>query len=117
MSETVEKTLLDIYNHIVPQISIPRLSAEISFYTRLDGSVGVSGIDISADDETLYVCLTLRAATNVDDEDINNYRWEYMDCFTGAVYESDLDYQTPGTEVIAFFQHTLATDKFTNWRG
>lgn len=117
MSETVEKTILDIYNHLVSEINIPRLSPKVSFGKNLDGSVSASGIDISSDDETLYICLSLRAATNSDEENINNYHWDYMDCFTGAVYESELDYQTSDEEVIAFFQNTLATDKFTNWRG
>lgn len=116
MSETAEKTIFDIYNQLVPEINIPRLSAKISFSTRPDGSEHASGIDISSDDETFYVCLSL-LAKNADDANINNYHWDYMDCFTGAVYESELDYQTPAEEVIAFFQHTLATDKFTSWRG
>lgn len=108
MSETIESTILAIYNRIAPKIKINRLSAKVES----------SSLDIFADDESLYVSLTLCAKMySNDDEDIKKYRWEYMDCFTGALYESDLDYNSTDEEVIKFFQHTLATDKFTNWRG
>lgn len=108
MSENIESILLSIHNRIAPKINITRLSAKVN----------VSSIDISSDDERLYVSLSLCSPmSNQNNEDIKNYRWEYMDCNTGALYESELDYNSTDEDVIAFFQHTLATDKFTHWRG
>ena len=108
MSENIKSILLSIHNRIAPKIKINRLSAKVD----------VSSIDISSDDESLRVSLSLCSPIkNKDNEDIKKYRWEYMDCNTGALYESELDYNSTDEEVIAFFQHTLATDKFTQWRG
>ena len=107
MSANTELTLLLTYNRIVPKIQIARLTAEAYFSKRNDGSEYVSGIEITSDDERLYILLSLY--NKADDGIINNYRWEYMDCMTGAIVESELDYNARDEEVIAFFHHTLAT--------
>lgn len=109
MSETIESTIEAIYNRIAPKIKISNLSANVDFAKLSDGFEHVSGIQIATQDYRLNVSLSLY---NDDaDENINNYRWEYMDCVTGALIESELDYSATDEEVIAFFQHALATDE------
>lgn len=107
MSANTELTLLLTYKRVIPKIQIARLSADMDFTQRTDGSEYVSGIAIKSDDERLNILVSLH--NKADDEIINNYRWEYMDCVSGAIVESELDYNARDEEVIAFFHHTLAT--------
>lgn len=107
MSANTELALLTIYKRVVPKINISRLTAELYFTQRNDGSQYATGIEITSDDERLYVMLSLH--NKAHDEIVNNYRWEYMDCMTGAIAESALDYKAGDEEVIGFFRHTLAT--------
>lgn len=107
MSANTELALLTIYKRIVPKIEIAQLTAEVYFSKRNDGSEHATAIEIASDDERLYVMLSLNNKAN--DEIINNYRWEYMDCITGAIVESTLDYTARDEEVIGFFHHTLTT--------
>jgi hypothetical protein len=109
MSETVESTFLTIYKRIAPKIKNDLLTASIYSTLWDDRSEPVSSIEITTEDERFYVLLSLYA--NPHNEVIANYRWEYMDCITGAIIESELDYTATDEEVIAFFQHTLATDE------
>lgn len=107
MSANTELALQDAYNRVVPQIKIARLAAKVDSIKRNDGSAYPSGIEITSDDDRLNIMLSLY--NKADDEIINNYRWEYMDCMTGAIVESELDYSAREEEVLAFFQNTLAT--------
>lgn len=109
MATNTELTLLMIYNRIVPKINIPDLVAQVDVIRRNDGSEYPNGIEITSDYHPIYVILALFNENN--DEIINNYRWEYMDCRSGAIVESNLDYNATDEEVIAFFEHTLATNE------
>jgi hypothetical protein len=108
MATNTELTLLKIYDRIIPKINIPDLTAQVDLTRRNDGSEYPTGIEITSDDCPIYVILSL--FNNNNDEIINNYRWEYMDCRSGAIIESNLDYNATDEEVIAFFEHTLATN-------
>lgn len=118
MSETTETILLNIYNRIASKVQIDRLSAKVELFSCLNAAEQYSELVIFSDDGSLYVTLKLETQMSENKvENIDSYRWEYMDCNTGALYESDLNYNVTDEEVIEFFQHTLATDIYTNWRG
>lgn len=109
MATNTELTLRMIYDRIIPKINIPDLAAQLDLTRRNDGSEYPTGIEITSDNHPIYVVLSLFNKTN--DEIVNNYRWEYMDCQSGAIIESNLDYNATDEEVIAFFEHTLATNE------
>ena len=108
MPEDTETTLNSIYTRIAPKIQIPGLSVTV-----LTAPDSYPAIDITTPDDRIYVSLSL--STNLGkteaDPDIASYRWDYMDCITGAIIESELDYTATAEEVIAFFKHTLETDE------
>lgn len=112
MAEDTETTLNSIYARIAPKIQIPGLNVIV-----LTAPDYIPAIDITTPDDRIYVSLSLSTdlgkthhKSGVADPDIASYRWEYMDCITGAIIESELDYMAPDEEVIAFFKHTLETD-------
>lgn len=109
MSRNTELTILFIYNRIIPKINIAGISAQVDFIRRKDASEYPSGIELAADDGHYYVMLALYNKN--DDEIINNYRWEYMDCMTGAIIESELDYHATDDEVLAFFHRVATTNE------
>jgi hypothetical protein len=109
MSTNTEAVFLAIYKHLVPKIQPAQLAAEIHWTRRKDASEYPTGIAITSDDGRLYSILSLY--NKADDGIINNYRWEYMDCMTGAIIDSTLDYTAADDEVIAFFQQTLETSE------
>lgn len=101
MAEDTKTTLLTIYNRVAPKIQIPPFIVTVE-----NAPDSYPSLEIKTHDERLYVCLVLHSKT----EDMNSHRWEYMDCITGSIIESELDYTATAEEVIAFFKHTLETD-------
>lgn len=112
MSENTEITLSSIYARIAPKIQIPGLNVTV-----LTAPDSYPAIDITTPDDRIYVSLSLSTdlgkthhKSGVADPDIASYQWEYMDCITGSIIESELNYMAPDEEVITFFKHTLKTD-------
>lgn len=103
MAEDTKTTLLGIYNRIAPKIQIPLFIVTVE-----NAPDSYPSMEIKTPDERLYICLLLHSKT--DDENINSHHWEYMDCITGSIIKSELDYTATTEEVIAFFKHTLETD-------
>jgi hypothetical protein len=104
MPEELKDTFLAIYNRIAPKIRIDGLTAKVE--NEPDAS---PEIEITSNDERLYIILSFYSKTG--SEDVNSYHWEYMDCMTGAIIESELDHTASDEEVISFFEHTLTTDE------
>lgn len=109
MSTNTEAIFLAIYKRLVPIIQPTQFTAEIHWKRRKDASEYPTGMDIRSDDGRLSLTLSLH--NKAHDGIRYNYRWEYMDCMTGAIIESKLDYTAADEEVIAFFQKTLETSE------
>jgi hypothetical protein len=112
LSET-DQILNLIYARIAPKIRIPGLNVKL-----LTAPKDIPAIDFTTPDNRIYasLCLTTTLGRTHSDKgqahpDISSYRWEYMDCMTGSIIATEMDYRTPDEEVIAFFKHTLETDE------
>jgi hypothetical protein len=108
MSANTELAVLTIYNRIVPKVEAASLTAKVEFVRRNDGSNYPSGIGITVNRGHLDLILSL--VNRMEDEILDNYRWKYTDCRLGTIIGSDLDYNATDEEVIAFLEHTLATN-------
>lgn len=101
MSVELKNTLVSIYNRIAPEIQMPGLTVEIE-----PDPETFPGINVTADNDRLFIVLALYS----EDDDIDNHRWEYMDCLSGAIIQSDLTHNATSEEVLKFFKHTQETD-------
>lgn len=105
MPEEIESQFLAIYKRIAPQFNIPHVTAVVEGEETSVPEI----IELTSDTYSFAVCLSLYSET--DEEDIKTYRWEYLDCCTGALIKSDLTYKATDEEVIAFFYHTVQNDE------
>jgi hypothetical protein len=103
MPEGLQTLFTSIYNRIIPKLVIPNLNVQVNNETSSHPE-----ITLTSESNEFYVCLSLFTETN--EEDINTYRWEYLDCVTGALAKSDLTYEATDEEVIEFFNHTVEND-------
>lgn len=98
MTEATKTIIQNIYSRIVPQI--PGFSS-----IAVNDPDTASSIELESADGTFR---TLTLWNNPHQTDIiENYRWEFMNCSTGLLVESELDYTATDAEVLSFLEESL----------
>lgn len=108
MSKNFDPEFNEIYSRVAPEINIPGLTTELS------NSIFFPCVEVFSSDYRVNVSLHLAEffdKSGRDFNDIENYRWEYMDCVSGAIIESNLGHTATAKEITDFFKDTMETDE------